>query len=152
MVFVVQHYDDVVMGAMTLKSPASRLFTQPFIRAQIKENIKAPRHWPLCGGFTGDRWISRTNGQLRGKCFHLMTSSWWCLCYNLTRNKRCKYITAILGHLIHISNMEWDDIVSGFWHQNKGCYACDRSRQKRSRMKHKFERCVKFPLRYTHNT
>ena len=31
------------MGA---KSPASRLFTQPFIRAQIKENIKAPRHWP----------------------------------------------------------------------------------------------------------
>ena len=31
-----------------LRSPVSRLFTQPFIRAQIKENIKAPRHWPLC--------------------------------------------------------------------------------------------------------
>ena len=58
-----------------LKSPASRLFTQPFIKAKIKENIKAPRHWPLCGEFTGDRWITRTNGQLRGKCFHLMTSS-----------------------------------------------------------------------------
>ena len=27
-------------------------------------------------GFTGDWWISRSNGQLRGKCFHLMTSSW----------------------------------------------------------------------------
>ena len=39
------------------KSPASRLFTQPFIRAQIKENIKAPRHWSLCGQFTSDRWI-----------------------------------------------------------------------------------------------
>ena len=25
--------------------------------------------------FTGDRWIPRTNGQERGKCFHLMTSS-----------------------------------------------------------------------------
>ena len=25
--------------------------------AQIKENIKAPRHWPLLGEFTGDRWI-----------------------------------------------------------------------------------------------
>ena len=36
-----------------LKSPASRLFTQSFIRAQSKENIKAPRHWPLCGEFTG---------------------------------------------------------------------------------------------------
>ena len=23
------------------------------IQAQIKENIKAPRHWPLCGEFTG---------------------------------------------------------------------------------------------------
>ena len=32
-------------------------------KAQIKEKIKAPRHWPLCGEFTGDRWISRTNGQ-----------------------------------------------------------------------------------------
>ena len=40
-----------------LKSPASRLLTQPFIQAQIKENIKAPRHWLLCGEFTGDRWI-----------------------------------------------------------------------------------------------
>ena len=45
------------------KSPAARLFTQPFIQAQIKENKEAPRHWPLCGEFTGDRWIPRTNGQ-----------------------------------------------------------------------------------------
>ena len=28
-----------------------------------KENIKAPRDWPLCGEFTGDRQIPRTNGQ-----------------------------------------------------------------------------------------
>ena len=33
-----------------LKSPASRLFIRPFIRAQIKANVKAPRHWPLCVG------------------------------------------------------------------------------------------------------
>ena len=46
-----------------LKSRASRLFTQPFIHAQIKENIKTPRHWPLCGEFTGDQWIPHTNGQ-----------------------------------------------------------------------------------------
>ena len=30
-----------------LKSPASGLFTQLFIQVQIKENIKAPRHWPF---------------------------------------------------------------------------------------------------------
>ena len=31
-----------------LKSPVSRLFTQQVFEAQIKENIKAPTHWPLC--------------------------------------------------------------------------------------------------------
>ena len=31
---------------LLLKSPVSRLFTQPFAKAQIQENIKAPRHWP----------------------------------------------------------------------------------------------------------
>ena len=29
-------------------------------QAQIKENIKAPRHWPLWREFTGDRWIPDT--------------------------------------------------------------------------------------------
>ena len=46
-----------------LKSLASRVFTQPFIHALVKENIKAPRHWSLWGAFTGDRWIPRTKGQ-----------------------------------------------------------------------------------------
>ena len=30
---------------------------------------KAPRHWPLCGEFTGDRGIPRTNGHEREKMF-----------------------------------------------------------------------------------
>ena len=33
------------------------------VQAQIKENNKALRHWPLCGEFTGDLWIPHTNGQ-----------------------------------------------------------------------------------------
>ena len=32
-----------------LTSPASRVFTQPSVQAQIKEITKAPRHWPLWG-------------------------------------------------------------------------------------------------------
>ena len=40
-----------------LKSPASRLFTQSFTQVQIKENIKAPRHWPLCGEFWVKHWF-----------------------------------------------------------------------------------------------
>ena len=45
-------------------------------RRRSKKKIKAPRHWPLWGEFTDNRWIPRTNGQLRGIYFHLMTSSW----------------------------------------------------------------------------
>ena len=36
----------------------NRLFT-----AQFKENIEAPRHWPLWREFTGDRWIPHIKGQ-----------------------------------------------------------------------------------------
>ena len=55
-----------------LKSPVSRLFTQSFIRVQIKENIKTPRHWPLCREFTGDRWIPRTKDRYAEN-----VSIWW---------------------------------------------------------------------------
>ena len=34
-----------------------------WFQAQIKENIKPSRHWPLCGELTGDRWIPITKGQ-----------------------------------------------------------------------------------------
>ena len=51
------------MGMMASQVTNLTLFTQPFIQAQNKENTKAPRHWPLRGEFTGDRWIPLTNGQ-----------------------------------------------------------------------------------------
>ena len=43
------HYSDVIMGAIGLKSPASPLFTQPFIQAQIQEKSKL-RVTGLCVG------------------------------------------------------------------------------------------------------
>ena len=53
-----------------LKSLVSRLFTQSFIQAQIKENIKAPRHWegnsPVTGEFPTQRSINTEN-----------VSIWW---------------------------------------------------------------------------
>ena len=67
--FAGQHHDsDVIMGAMASQVTALSLFTQPFIQAQIKENIKAPRHWPSYGNSP----VTRTNGQYRGKCVQ-----WW---------------------------------------------------------------------------
>ena len=44
-------YWPFVWGIHRLQSPASRLFTQLLIQTQIKENIKASRHWPLWGEF-----------------------------------------------------------------------------------------------------
>ena len=62
-----------------LKSTASRVFTQAFVQAQMKVNIKAPRHWPLWGRggggggeFTGEQCIPRTKDRLRGNA-----SIWW---------------------------------------------------------------------------
>ena len=52
-----------------LKSPAYRLFTQPFVQAQIKENIKASRPWTLWGEFTDDWWIPHTKGPVTRKRF-----------------------------------------------------------------------------------
>ena len=109
----ISHYSDVMKGAMASQTPASWLFTEPFIQAQVKENIRAPRHWPLWGEFTGDRWIPRTNGQKRGKCLHLMTSwgaygshvnSILCVLYSITRHffsqRQPVYICLAFGPLV----------------------------------------------------
>ena len=51
---------------------ASRLFTQQFIRAQIKENIKVSRHWPLCGNSPG---TSEFPAQMASNAENV--SIWW---------------------------------------------------------------------------
>ena len=65
------------MGAIASQITSLTIVYSTVYSDTDQENIKAPRRWPLCGEFTGDRWIPRTNGQLRGKCFHLMKSSWY---------------------------------------------------------------------------
>ena len=63
------HYSDVKMSAMASKPPAPRLFTQPFVQAQIKENTKAPRHWPFMRGI--HRWPANSShkGPAKRKMF-----------------------------------------------------------------------------------
>ena len=54
------HYSsisDVILSAM--ESLMTSMFTPQFIQAHSKENIKAPREWPLWGG----RWIPLTKDQ-----------------------------------------------------------------------------------------
>ena len=52
-----QHYNDSIMGGMASQITRLTIVYSPFIQTTIKENIKAPRHWPLCGEFTRDWWI-----------------------------------------------------------------------------------------------
>ena len=47
-----KHYGDVIIGTIASQTTILTIVTQPFIRAQIKENICVTG---LCGEFTGDR-------------------------------------------------------------------------------------------------
>ena len=50
------------MGSMASQITSLTIVYSTIIRAQIKENNTAVRHWPLCREFTEDRSIPRTNG------------------------------------------------------------------------------------------
>ena len=51
------HCSDVIMSAMASQITGGSIACSTVCSAQIKENSKAPRHWPLWWEFTGDRWI-----------------------------------------------------------------------------------------------
>ena len=57
------HYSGIIMSVMAFPITSILIVYSTVIQVQIKENIKAPRHWPLWGEFTGDQWIPRTKGQ-----------------------------------------------------------------------------------------
>ena len=79
------------------------------VQAQIKENIKALRHWPLCGEFASEQWIPRTNGKLRGKCFHFITSSWYTSVPY--RNVQCP----VACHAVLLQKMQRGTIQQSMW-------------------------------------
>ena len=70
------HYDDVRMGAI-----ASQITSLTIVYSTVYLDADQRKHQSSASlafvwGIHRDRWIPRTKGQLRGKCFHLMTSSW----------------------------------------------------------------------------
>ena len=56
------HYIDVIMGAIACQITSLAIVFSTVYQTQIKENIKVPRHWPLCI-LHRPRWIPGTNGQ-----------------------------------------------------------------------------------------
>ena len=61
-----------------------------------KENIKAPRHWHLCGEFTVGRWISRTKRPETRKFFPFVDVI-------MMRGNRKVYETPWHGNISHIT-------------------------------------------------
>ena len=67
------HYSNVIMD-MVLSQITS--LTIGYSNVYSDADQRKHQSWPLWGEFTGDGWIPRTEGQKRGKCLNLMTSSW----------------------------------------------------------------------------
>ena len=83
------------------KSTASWLFTQSFIRAQIKENIKAPRHWPLCGETTGTGEFPAQRARNAEN-----VSIWW-------RHHVSALLTLLCGEF---TGQRWIPLTNGQWY------------------------------------
>ena len=60
---MINHYSDFMIGAMASQFTSLSIVYSTVYSAQIKENIKAPLHWPLCVEFICEWRIPRTNGQ-----------------------------------------------------------------------------------------
>ena len=70
------HYIDVIMTTM-----ASQITSLAVVYSTVYSDADQRKHQSSASlafvwGIHRDRWIPRTKCQLRGKCFHLMTSSW----------------------------------------------------------------------------
>ena len=71
------HYIDVIMTTL-----ASQITSLTVVYSTVCSDADQRKHQSSASlafvwGIHRDRWIPRTKGQLRGNCFHLMTSSCW---------------------------------------------------------------------------
>ena len=71
------HYIDVIMTTVE-----SQITSLTVAYSNVYSDADQRKHQSYASlafvwGIHRDRWIPRTKGQLRGKCFHLMTSSWY---------------------------------------------------------------------------
>ena len=76
------HYIDVIMITM-----ASQITSLTVVYSTVCSGVDQRKHQSSVSlafvwGIHRDRWIPRTKGQLPGKCFHLVMSSWelWLFC------------------------------------------------------------------------
>ena len=76
------HYDDVRMGAIASQITSLTIVYSNFYSDADQRKHQSSASLAFVWGIHRDRWIPHTKGQLRGKCFHLMTSS-WCIYFSM---------------------------------------------------------------------
>ena len=112
---IVRHYCDIIMGAI-----ASQITSLPIVYSTVYSDADQKKHQNSASlafvwGIHRDRWIPRTKGQLRGKCFHLMTSS----CLGNTSSRKChldhkhQYINSSLYFCCDVKCWYWPQILWG---------------------------------------
>ena len=74
-VFCGSHYFDVIMTTMASQITSLNIVYSTFYSDADQRKHQSTASLAFVWGIHRDRWIPRTKGQLRGKCFHLMTSS-----------------------------------------------------------------------------
>ena len=70
------HDNDVIMSAIAPQITSLMVVYSTVYSDADQRKHQSSASLAFVWGINRDRWIPRTKGQLRGKCFHLMTSSW----------------------------------------------------------------------------
>ena len=70
------HYADVIMTKIASQITSLNIVYSTVLSGADQSKHQSYTSLAFVWGIHRDRWIPRTKGQLRGKCFHLMASSW----------------------------------------------------------------------------
>ena len=76
------HYNDVIMTTMASQTTSLTVVYSTVYSDADQRKHQSSASLAFVWGIYRDRWIPRTKGQLRGKCFHLMTSSCQSILHN----------------------------------------------------------------------
>ena len=95
------HYIDVIMTTM-----ASQITSLTVVYPNVYSDADQRKHQSSASlafvwGIHRDRWIPRTKDQLRGKCFHLMTSS-WCVVFGSNYYVVIQFVSDLPVHQIKL--------------------------------------------------
>ena len=104
---MIGHYIDVIITTM-----ASQITSLMVVYSTVYSDADQSKHQSSASlafvwGIHRDRWIPRTKGQLRGKYFHLMTSSWFELLLNVAWHRDDHFV----GYYDKIGHSHYSGVI-----------------------------------------